>query len=155
MHGNPKVIDALNQLLAGELAAMHQYFIHSEMYADWGLSKLNQRIAHEFDDEKNHAKAIIARILFLEGVPDMETPAAIHVGKDVPSMLKNDLDTEYTVAKNLKAAIKLCEKEQDYQTREMLRQQLADTEEDHTDWLEKQIHLIDLIGLKNYLQSQL
>jgi len=155
MKGNKKVIDALNKLLAGELAAMDQYFIHSEMYDDWGLTKLYERIAHEFDDEKGHAKAMISRILFLEGTPDMTTREPIHVGKDVPEMLKNDLNTEYAVAKNLKAAIKLCEDEQDYQTREMLRRQLEDTEEDHAYWLEKQLGLIDKVGLKNYLQSQM
>lgn len=155
MQGKKKVIDALNKLLAGELAAMDQYFIHSEMYDDWGLTKLYERIAHEFDDEKGHAKAIIARILFLEGTPDLVTRDPIHVGKDVPEMLRNDLNTEYSVAKNLKDVIKLCEEEQDYQTREMLRQQLEDTEEDHAYWLEKQLGLIDKVGLKNYQQSQM
>ncbi len=155
MQGKKKVIDALNKLLAGELAAMDQYFIHSEMYDDWGLTKLYERIAHEFDDEKGHAKAIISRILFLEGTPDLVTRDKIHVGKDVPEMLRNDLNTEYSVAKNLKEVIKLCEDEQDYQTRAMLRQQLEDTEEDHAYWLEKQLGLIDKIGLKNYQQSQM
>ena len=155
MKGNTRVIDALNKLLAGELAAMDQYFIHSEMYDDWGLSQLYERIAHEFDDEKGHAKAIIQRILFLEGTPDLVTREPIHVGKDVPEMLRNDLNTEYSVASNLKAAIKLCEQEQDYQTREILRLQLEDTEEDHAYWLEKQLGLIDKIGLQNYLQSQM
>ncbi|WP_027855757.1 bacterioferritin [Marinobacterium litorale] len=155
MKGNKKVIDALNKLLAGELAAMDQYFIHSEMYDDWGLSKLYERIAHEFEDEKGHAKAIISRILFLEGTPDLVTREPIKVGKDVPEMLRNDLEVEYTVVKNLRDVIALCEKEQDYQTREMLRKQLEDTEEDHAYWLEKQLGLIDKIGLKNYQQSQM
>ncbi|MBR9829859.1 MAG: bacterioferritin [Oceanospirillales bacterium] len=155
MKGNTKVIDALNKLLAGELAAMDQYFIHSEMYADWGLSKLYERIAHEFDDEKGHAKLMIERILFLEGTPDMVTRDPIHIGKTVPEMLQNDLNTEYQVAHNLKQVIALCEQQQDYQTRAMLRQQLEDTEEDHAYWLEKQLGLINRLGLPNYLQSQM
>lgn len=155
MKGNQKIIDALNKLLAGELAAMDQYFIHSEMYADWGLNKLYERIAHEFDDEKGHAKLMIERILFLEGTPDMTKRDPIQVGKTVPEMLQHDLNTEYQVAHNLKQVIALCEQEQDYQTREMLRQQLADTEEDHAYWLEKQLGLINRIGLQNYLQSQM
>lgn len=155
MQGSKKVIKTLNKLLSGELTAMDQYFIHSEMYDDWGLTKLYERIAHEFDDEKGHAKAIIARILFLEGTPDMVTREPIHVGKNVPDMLKNDLNLEYNVVKNLRAAMELCEEEHDYQTREMLRRQLEDTEEDHAYWLEKQLGLIEKIGLENYLQSQM
>lgn len=155
MQGSPTIIATLNDLLSGELAAMDQYFIHSEMYQDMGYSKLYERIAHEFEDEKGHAKLIIARILFLEGTPDMVTREAIQVGKTVPDMLKNDLQLEYSVVKNLKAAIAQCEQEQDYQTREMLRKQLEDTELDHTYWLEKQLRLIDQVGLQNYLQSQI
>ncbi|GAB0151001.1 MULTISPECIES: bacterioferritin [Marinobacterium] len=155
MQGKQNVIDALNKLLAGELAAMDQYFIHSEMYADWGFNKLYERIAHEFDDEKGHAKLMIERILFLGGTPDLVTREPIHVGKTVPEMLQNDLNTEYQVVHNLKQVIALCEQEQDYQTREMLRQQLADTEEDHAYWLEKQLGLINRVGLQNYLQSQM
>lgn len=155
MKGQPEVIAALNRLLAGELSAMDQYFIHSEMYQDWGLSKLHERIAHEFDDEKGHAKALIERILFLEGTPDLTTRDPIQVGKDVPAMLKNDLQLEYEVVNALRDAIRLCEQKQDYQTREILEQLLDDTEDDHAYWLEKQLRLIDLIGLPNYLQSQM
>ena len=92
MKGNTPIINALNGLLAFELAAMDQYFIHSEMYADWGLTKLYERIAHEFDDEKGHAKKLIERILFLEGKPDMVTRDGLNIGHDVPSMLQSDLD---------------------------------------------------------------
>lgn len=155
MKGQPEVIAALNRLLSGELSAMDQYFIHSEMYQDWGLNKLHERIAHEFDDEKGHAKALIERILFLEGTPDLTTRDPIHVGKDVPEMLKNDLQLEYEVVNALRDAIRLCEQKQDYQTREILEQLLDDTEDDHAYWLEKQLRLIDLIGLPNYLQSQM
>lgn len=155
MKGSKKVIAALNKLLAGELTAMDQYFIHSSMYEDWGLSKLHERIAHEFDDEKAHAAQLIQRILFLEGTPDMVTREAIKIGKDVKEMLSNDLQLEYDVTEALKEVIALCEKEQDYQTREILRQMLDDTEMDHAYWLEKQLGLIERIGIKNYLQSQI
>lgn len=155
MKGNSKVIAALNTLLASELAAMDQYFIHSRMYDDWGLTKLYERIAHEFDDEKGHASLLIERILFLEGVPDLTTRDAIHVGSDVPAMLQSDLDIEYAVAKTLKETIALCEQEQDYQTRAILQTLLEDTEEDHAYWLEKQLGLIQRIGLHNYQQSMM
>jgi bacterioferritin len=155
MKGNASVIAALNSLLASELSAMDQYFIHSEMYQDWGLNKLYERISHEFEDEKGHAKLLIGRILFLEGTPDLTTRDPIHVGKDVPEMLQSDLQLEYDVAAALKTVIKLCEQEQDYQTREILEKLLDDTEDDHAYWLEKQLGLIKLVGLPNYLQSQI
>ncbi|WP_316678982.1 bacterioferritin [uncultured Tolumonas sp.] len=155
MQGKPIVIAELNKLLAGELTAIDQYFIHSRMYQDWGYNKLFERISHESDEEKQHAAWIIERILFLEGTPEMMLREPLNVGKTVPDMLKSDLQLEYSVVKNLKAAIKLCEAEQDYQTREMLEKQLDDTEVDHAYWLEKQLRLIDQIGLQNYLQSQI
>lgn len=155
MKGNQQVIAALNELLANELAAMDQYFIHSRMYHDWGLHKLFERIDHEFDDEKGHASKLIERILFLEGTPDLKNRDAIHVGKDVPAMLQNDLNVEYTVAKLLKKTIALCETEQDYVSRNMLQQLLDDTENDHAHWLEQQLRLIKMLGLENYLQSQM
>lgn len=155
MKGNQQVIDALNKLLANELTAMDQYFIHSRMYDDWGLSKLYERIDHEFDDEKGHASKLIERILFLEGTPNLVTREAIRVGKDVPEMLENDLKVEYEVAAMLKETIKICEDVQDYNTREMLEVLLDDTEIDHAYWLEKQLGLIKMLGLPNYLQSQM
>lgn len=155
MKGNDQVIQALNGLLSWELAAMDQYFIHSRMYDDWGLHKLFERIDHEFDDEKGHAASLIERILFLEGTPDMVTRQPIKVGTDVPSMLQNDLDVEYAVDGELKNAIKLCESVQDYETRNILTKLLEDTEVDHAWWLEKQLGLIQKIGLQNYLQSQM
>lgn len=155
MKGEQKIIDVLNQLLAGELAAMDQYFIHSRMYDDWGLSKLHERIAHEMEDETGHASTLIERILFLEGTPDMSTRCGLNIGKDVTEMLGNDLKLEYTVVSDLRAAITTCENSKDYQTRELLEVMLKDTEEDHAYWLEKQLGLIDRIGLQNYLQAQL
>lgn len=155
MQGKQNVIDALNGLLAYELAAMDQYFIHSEMYADWGLSKLYARIAHEFDDEKGHAKKLIERILFLEGTPDMTKRVGFQVGADVPAMLESDLRVEYEVTAKLKDVIALAETEQDYVTRDMLITLLDDTEMDHAYWLEQQLGLIKRTGLQNYLQSQM
>ena len=154
MKGNQKVIAYMNELLAGELAARDQYFIHSRMYAEWGYNKLFERIGHEMEDETQHAEAFIRRILMLEGTPNM-VPAKITVGKDVVEMLKADLNTEYEVRDHLKKGIALCEEKQDYVTRDLLVGQLKDTEEDHAHWLEQQLRLIDLIGLQNYLQSQL
>ncbi|MEN9433593.1 MAG: bacterioferritin [Pseudomonadota bacterium] len=155
MQGKQRVIDELKKLLAGELAARDQYFIHSRMYDDWGLTKLYARLDHEREEETQHADAIIKRILFLGGVPDLNNQDNLKVGSDVISMLKNDLGLEYHVVGTLKAGIKLCEEEQDYITRDILKAQLLDTEEDHAYWLEKQLGLIDKIGLQNYLQSQL
>ncbi|MBM94804.1 MAG: bacterioferritin [Oceanospirillaceae bacterium] len=155
MKGNQQVIEKLNELLAGELSAMDQYFVHSRMYQDWGLEKLYERIDHEFDDEKQHAAALIERILFLEGTPDMVTRIPIKVGNDVPSMLQNDLDLEYKVVDDLREVMALCESVKDFVTRDILLKMLDDTEEDHAYWLEQQLGLIKRIGLQNYLQSQM
>ncbi len=155
MKGNQKVIDTLNTLLTGELSAADQYFIHSRMYQDWGLQKLFERLEHESKEELEHAEKLIERILFLEGKPDVAARDPLRVGDDVPSMLKNDLTLELEVVAALKDAIALCEANKDYQTREILEELLKDTEEDHTYWLEKQLGLIDKIGLQNYLQSQM
>ncbi|MBT3042142.1 MAG: bacterioferritin [Candidatus Thiodiazotropha sp. (ex Codakia orbicularis)] len=155
MKGNQKVIDQLQKLLRGELAARDQYFTHSRMYDDWGLNKLYERINHEMEDETQHADALIKRLLFLETTPDLSEQDGLRIGDDVPSMLKNDLDVEYEVIVALKEAIAVCETEKDYQSREILESMLADTEEDHAYWLEKQLGLIDKIGLQNYLQSQM
>ena len=155
MKGDPKVIEQLNMLLAGELSAMDQYFIHSRMYADWGLWKLYERIDHEFFDEREHASELINRILFLGGIPDMVTRVDIKVGKDVPAMLKNDLDLEYKVVDDLREVMAYCESVKDYVTRDILLKMLDDTEIDHAWWLEKQLSLIDRIGLENYQQSMM
>lgn len=153
MKGNTAVINCLNDLLGGELAARDQYFIHALMYAEWGYDKLFDHINHESDHEREHAELIVRRILMLEGTP-VSAPSSVNIGADVLTMLNNDLAVEYHVQKELKAAIKLCEDEQDYVTRDMLVQQLIDTEEDHAHWLEQQLNLIENMGLQNYLQSQ-
>lgn len=155
MKGNDRVIAQLQKLLRSELAARDQYFTHSRMYADWGLNKLYERINHEMEEETQHADAIIGRLLFLETTPDLSQQDGLSIGSTVPEMLKSDLDLEYRVVGDLKEAIAVCETEQDYQTREILKVILADTEEDHAYWLEKQLGLIEKIGLPNYLQSQM
>lgn len=155
MQGNAKVISTLNELLHNELAAIDQYFIHSRMYQDWGLEKIYQRINHEMEEEITHADALIKRILFLEGIPDMKNRRDLLVGADVPSMLANDLVLEMEVVVALKQSIAICEQEQDFQTREVLRVLLEDTEEDHVYWLEQQLGLISKISLANYIQSQI
>jgi bacterioferritin len=155
MKGSDKVIAQLQKLLRGELAARDQYFIHARLCDDWGLAKLYEHIHHEMQEETQHADALIKRILFLEGSADLSQQDPLNVGSTVPEILRNDLELEYSVTQALKDAMKVCEKEQDYQTREILRVMLADTEEDHAYWLEKQLRLIDSIGLKNYLQSQI
>ncbi|MCS6765235.1 MAG: bacterioferritin [Candidatus Protistobacter heckmanni] len=154
MQGKPSIIDALNHLLAAELTSIDQYFVHSQMCRNWGYHKLYERIDHERQDEIGHSIKLIERILFLEGTPDAATRTMLRIGANVPAMLENDLDTEYEVAGALKDAIKLCESEQDYVTRETLLELLHDTESDHAHWLEQQLGLIKALGLENYLQSQ-
>ena len=155
MKGNAKVISSLNGLLHNELAAIDQYFIHSRMYQDWGLDKLYDQLDHEMQEEITHADALIKRILFLEGTPNLKSRRDLLIGSDVPSMLKNDLILEMEVVAALKATITLCESEGDFQSREILEKLLEDTEEDHVYWLEKQLGLIDKVGLQNYIQSHM
>ena len=153
MQGNPQVVDYLKDLLRGELAARDQYFIHSRIYEDQGFTRLYARLDHEMQEETQHADALLRRILMLGGLPDMR-PKAFVPGTEVTEMLRKDLATEYEVRAALQGGIALCESERDYVSRDILLAQLRDTEEDHAYWLEKQIGLIDKIGLQNYLQSQ-
>ncbi|TKB46304.1 bacterioferritin [Thalassotalea mangrovi] len=155
MKGNKKVIEGFNALLANELAAIDQYFIHSRMYDDWGLNRLYQRLDHEREEETEHADFLIKRMLFLEGTPNMVKRRDLMIGNDVKEMMENDLVLEMEVVQSLKDVIGICEEEQDYQSREILEKLLYDTEEDHVYWLEKQLGLIDKIGMKNYIQSQM
>ena len=155
MKGKPNVIEQLQHLLRGELAARDQYFTHSRMYHDWGLSKLYEHVNHEMEEETQHADALIRRLLFLEATPDLSQQNALRIGADVAAMLRNDLDVEYEVTAALKEAIRVCEAEQDYVSREFLEAMLKDTEEDHAYWLEQQLGLMEKIGLQNYLQSQM
>ncbi len=155
MQGNPEVIERLNALLVGELTAIDQYFIHSRMYQDMGLDKLFTQISHEMAEEQGHADLLIKRILFLEGKPDLSKRDRLLVGHDVPEMLRNDLAYEYKVIPHLREVMAFCESVQDFETRDILLKLLKDTEEDHTWWLEKQLRLIETIGLQNYIQSQI
>ncbi|BDM63359.1 bacterioferritin [Shewanella sp. NFH-SH190041] len=155
MKGNSEIIAALNRLLTNELSAMDQYFVHARMYDDWGLNALFERINHESDDERMHASKLIERILFLEGKPDVASRAPLSIGSNPQEMLHNDLQYEYKVADDLREVIALCESKGDYQTREILQVLLEETEADHMYWLEKQLGLIEKIGLGNYLQSKM
>lgn len=154
MKGHPEVVDYLVFLLRGELAARDQYFAHSRRYEDLGLKALYERMHHEMEEETQHADALLRRILFLEGTPDMR-PDPIEPGSEVEDMLQRDLDTEYAVRANLAKGVALCEGHGDYVTRDILSAQLKDTEQDHTHWLEQQLRLIRMLGLPLYLQSQL
>jgi len=155
MKGNQKIIDLLNKQLTLELTSMDQYLAHSKMYEDWGLNKLHEQLAHEYEEELEHAQKIIERILFLEGTPDTASRAPIKVGSNVKEMLENDLEAEMTVMTSLRDIIAVCEAERDYVTREILETLLDDTEMDHIYWLEQHLGLIDKIGIQNYIQSQM
>ena len=154
MKGNDRVIDVLKTLLAGELAARDQYFIHSRMCDDWGLSKLFEHYEHERQEESSHADAIIKRILFLEGLPNVQDLGKLHIGENTAEMLACDLKIEHKAHIDLKEAIAYCESIADYASRDLLREILC-SEEDHIDWLETQLGLIEKVGLQNYLQSQI
>lgn len=155
MKSSEKVVNQLQTLLNGELMARDQYFAHSRMYQNWGLNKLYEHLKHEMEEETEHADALVERLLFLEANPDFSNQDKVNIGKTVPEMLQNDLKVELTVVKTLKTTIKVCEEEQDYDSRAILIKLLDDTEMDHTYWLEKQLGLIEKIGLQNYLQSQM
>ncbi len=154
MQGNPDVIECLKELLRGELAARDQYFIHSRRYEDQGLMALYERIGHEMEEETEHADALLRRILFLGGDPDMR-PHAFEPGVTVVEMLEKDLQVEYQVRASLAAGGKLWETHGDYVSRDILIAQLRDTEEDHAWWLEQQLGLIKRIGLELYQTSKI
>lgn len=155
MKGRKKVLQQLQNLLNGELAARDQYMAHSRIYKDMGLTKLYERLNHEMEEETEHADALMERMLFLEVQPDMNSADKVRVGSNVKEMLQNDLDVEYEVTAALKDAIEICEEEKDYDSRQILTKLLDDTEMDHAYWLEKRLGLIKSIGIKNYLQSQM
>lgn len=154
MKGHPDVVDYLKVLLRGELAARDQYFIHSRRYEDMGLMSLYERINHEMQEETEHADALLRRILFLEGDPDMR-PDEFVAGYTVEEMLQRDLEVEYRVRAALAEGMALCERVGDFVSREILRVQLQDTEEDHAHWLEQQLGLIKRLGIQNYLTARL
>jgi bacterioferritin len=155
MKGNKVIIDLLNKQLTLELTAIDQYLAHAKLYEDWGITKLHEQLSHELEEELDHSKALMERILFLEGSPDTASREPIQVGSDVKQMLENDLQAEYTVAASLRSIIAVCEVEKDYVTREILGKLLDDTETDHIYWIEQHLGLIDKIGIQNYIQSQM
>lgn len=154
MKGDPKVIEYLNIALKNELTATNQYFLHARMLDNWGLKKLYQ---HEYDesiDEMKHADKLIERILFLEGKPRMDTLAKLYIGEAVPEVFKGDLALEHQAHPLYKEAIAYCESCGDYVSRDILSSILA-SEEEHIDWLETQLDLIERVGLENYQQTQM
>lgn len=154
MKGDAKVISFLNKALTNELTAINQYFLHARMYKNWGFNKLNEKTYHESIDEMKHADRLIERILFLEGLPNLQNLEKILIGEHPQEMLECDLTLEQQAMPLLKEAIQYCESVQDFNSREILEDILA-SEEEHIDWLETQLELIGKIGIQNYLQSQI
>ena len=154
MKGDTKVIEFLNKALENELTAINQYFLHAKMYKNWGLEKLYAKVWHESIDEMKHADKLIERILFLEGLPNLQNIGKILIGENTPEMLVCDLKLEQLAVPDLKDAILYCESVRDYVSREVF-EDILESEEEHIDWIETQLELIEKIGLPNYLQSQM
>ncbi len=152
MQGDTTVIEHLNRVLRNELTAINQYFLHSRIYKDWGLSKLAEHEHEESIDEMKHADSLIERTLFLEGLPNMQDMGKLQIGEDVEEMLQSDLDLELDAIPDLKAAITYCESRKDFVSRDLF-DDILKSEEEHVDWLETQLGLIEKMGVENYLQS--
>lgn len=154
MKGDPKVIEHLNQVLRNELTAINQYFLHSRMLIDMGLKALGEYEHGESLDEMKHADRLIERTLFLEGLPNLQDIGRLRIGENVKEMLESDLALEMDAIPDLREAVGYCESVKDYVSRDLF-QQILDSEEEHVDWLETQLDLIERVGLQNYLQSQM
>ena len=153
MKADPKIIQHLNKILANELIAINQYFLHARMYKDWGLKHLADKEYHESIDEMKHADRIVERILFLEVLPNLQDLGKLNIGEDTKEMLSCDLVLEMVAIPDLRDAIEYAEKVRDYVSRDLFQAILED-EEDHVDWLETQLELIDKVGIQNYQQAQ-
>jgi bacterioferritin len=154
MKGNAEVIEVLGEVLAAELTAINQYFIHAKMNQNWGYRKLGAYMKKESIEEMNHADSVIERILYLEGTPDLQRYMKIQVGKNVKEMFDFDLNVEYAAVERLNRGIEIATRNKDNGSRELMEKILV-AEEEHIDWLEAQLHLINEIGLPNYLAQQL
>ena len=154
MKGDKKVIELLNKVLGNELVAINQYFLHSKMYKDWGLKNLYEHEYHESIDEMKHADALTERVLFLEGLPNLQDLGALRIGENTREMLEADLSLELDAIPDLKEGIQYCEQIGDYVTRDLFKN-ILESEEDHVDWLETQLSLIDKMGIENFHQAQI
>lgn len=154
MKGDTKVIEFLNRALENELTAINQYFLHARMYKNWGFAKLNEKEYHESIDEMKHADQLIERILFLEGLPNLQNIGKILIGEHTEEMLQCDLKLENIAVPLLREAIVYCESVKDFVSREVFSH-ILESEEEHIDWLETQLELIEKVGIQNYLQSQM
>jgi bacterioferritin len=153
MKGKPEVIDVLAKMLKEELGAISEYFIHAEMCESWGYKKLSEHTKKESINEMKHAEKLIERILFLEGMPNLNDMPKLNVGKDVKTQFQNDLALEKSAVAEYNAGIAACRKAGDHASADLLQTILAD-EEEHVDFLEEQLSLIEQIGIQNYLAQQ-
>lgn len=154
MQGDQKIINALNKILANGLTAINQFFLHARIHKNWGFHKLDEYTYHQSVREMKNADKLIERILFLEGMPNLQELHKLRIGENVPEMLKCDLELATDSRAALQKAIADCEKSSDYVSRELL-EDLLEHQEDHIDWLETQLELLDKVGLQNYLQEQI